>query len=124
MIYLPHYFRDNEYYNSEIDIKYYILNFENNYIIISLKEYLDLMTIINQYDSKINETYIEKELKDKQDFVENFKKYKLVSKNSNIDVSLIMDFITRYNMPISSYYLKMNNNSILKFYNYEEKEKN
>ena len=121
MIYVPHYFRDNYFDNSKIDIAYYILNFKDNFIIISLKEYLDLMTIMNQKDLGINRTYIENELKDKKDFVENFKKYKLVNKDISINVSLIMDFITRYNMEISSYYLKMNNNSILTFYNYEEK---
>ena len=76
---------------------------------------------MKQIDLRINITYIENELKDKKNFVKNFKKYKLVSKDKSFNLSLIMDFITRYNMPISSYYLKMNNNSILTFYNYEEK---
>ena len=119
MVYLPHYFN----LGKTGDITYYILEYNNNYIIISLKEYLDLKTVENQLDLELNTAYLNSEI-DTKKFLSKFKKYKLIDKidkNELFNVSMIMNFITRYNMPMCCFYLR--NYPLIKFYNYRQTEK-
>ena len=120
MVYLPCYFNVGKIGN----ISYFILKRKpsarlerESYIVVSLKEYLDLMTVKKQLESNINQEYLEYELgSNKEIFEEKIKQYE-IAKNIPVDISMIIKFMNRINMPTTCYYLHQKNSKFLKFFN-------